>query len=207
MLHWEPDPIIVSVVVGLLLMLIGWLVKLAIRPRQLTGHSVSRISSGVSPAGAERGHAGVLANPLRTDLARRESRSHTILGLSRTPSAWLPVTTTAYTYADSWSLRGYRARLRIGLNLRCRPWTWPKYTSLEMRIFSDEPGQDQVLLGWIPMGRVWVWPWRAFRIEPGAVHVEFDPSLPQQPIEIRVDGDGRVTIPPGAIRIEMEVEE
>lgn len=200
MLHWELGPFVS--VVGLLLTLIG-----LIRPRRLTGHDVLRISAGVTPAGAKRGNQGLLANPLHVDLAKRDSLSRTILGLSRTSTTWVPVTATAHTFADSWGFKGYRARLKIGLNLQCHPWTWPRCAPLEMRIFPDEAGQDQVLLGWIPMGRVWVWPWRRFRIEPGAVHVDIEASLPQQPIEIHVDSKGKVTIPPGALRIEMKVKD
>lgn len=206
MLHSDDLGLIVSVV-ALFLMLAGWLVQLAIRPRRLTGHDVVRISAGVAAAGAELGNMGLLANPLHVDLARRESRSRTILGLSRTSTTWLPVTTTAFMYADSWGFKGYRARLKTGLSLRCRPWTWPKCVSLEMRIFPDEPGQDQVLLACIPMGREWIWPRRTYRIEPGAVYVDIDPSLPQQPIEVLVDSTGRVVIPPGALRIEVEIQE
>ena len=203
MLHWEPSLIVA--VVGLIVSVVA--LFLTLRPRQLKGHSVTRISAGVAPAGAERGNKGLLANPLYADLASRESLSRTVLGLSRTPTIRLPVTETAFMFADSWGFKGYRARLKTDLNFRCRPWTWPKCIALEMRLFLDEPGRDQELLACIPMGRVWVWPRRAFRIEPGAVYVDIDPSLPQQPIEIHVDSDGRVTIPPGAIRIEVEVEE
>ena len=206
MLRWDDLGQIVSVV-ALFLMLAGWLVQLAIRPRRLTGYGVVRINAGVAPAGAELENKGLLVNPLHVDLARRESRSHTILGLSRTSTTWLPVTTTAFMYADSWGFKGYRARLKTGLNLRCRPWTWPKCVSLEMRFFPDEPGQDQMLLACIPIGRVWIWPRKTYRIEPGAVYVDIDPSLPQQPIEIHVDSTGRVTIPPGALRIEVEIKE
>ena len=185
----------------------GWLVWRAVQPRRLTGHDVIRISSGVSPAGAELANRGLFASPLYTDLASRESLSRTILGISRASTTWLPVTGTGYMFADSWDFKDNRARLKTGLNLQCVPLTWPKHMSLEMRIFSDEYGQDQNLLAWIPMGRVWVWPWRRFRIEPGAVHVDIEPSLPQKPINLQVDSKGKVIIPSGALSIEVEVKE
>ena len=195
------EPSLILSVVALFLMLVGWLANWAIRPPAIEGPQCNSYQCRSYSCGAERGNRGVFANPLNVDLASRERLSRTILGLSRTPTIWIPVTEAAFTFADSWGFNGYRSRLRIGLNLRCRPWTWPRCTSLGMRIFFDEPGRDLELLAWIPMGRVWVWPWRAFRIEPGAVYWDIDPSLPQQPIKAHVDSEGRITIPAGAIRI------
>lgn len=204
-MHWEPG--LVLSVVAIFLTLVGWLVRLVIRPCRLTGYGVVRVSSGIAPAGAELMNKGGLAKPLHTNLAIRKRHSHIILKLSRMPSAWFPVTTDAFMYADSWDLKGYRARLKTGLNLRCRFWMWPKRASLQMRIFPDEPERYWELLAWISMGRAWIWPRREFRIEPGAVYVDIDPSLPQRPVEAYIDSKGKLTIPPGGIRIEIEVDE